>query len=240
MISSIRPFSDSPSSTQLSFTSLKMRFKQAWDRCDFEKLEDCLDEGLSLCDPENSPLSSSAEWVDLYLCSPFRLLTKLLKKGAHLHHVDPEGNNALHLVANSITSDSNACLRLLLETGMDPNSKNRAEETPLICCVKGWGALKEQTTYYKLKEKVQILLERGADVWHRDQKGYTALDHALSIEDKQVIRLLLEHNAPANREKNHPLISSLRKAIAQDVCIRTIRSRTFHSKRLVLSQRHSD
>lgn len=59
------------------------------------------------------------------------------------------------------------------------------------------------------EELVELLLSRGADIEHRDKKGFTPLILAATAGHEKVVEILLNHNADleaqSERTKDTPL-----------------------------------
>lgn len=103
----------------------------------------------------------------------------LIKRGADLNFQNKNGDSPL-MSAVSHTG----ILKLLLEKGANPNQANSEGVTPLMAVVQG-------ARYDKTKgEKVNILLQKGADLNAKDKNGRTALDIARSYGDKELSNLL--------------------------------------------------
>ena len=112
----------------------------------------------------------------------------LLEHGAELSPQNIDGQIPLHLVSQRfpchVTGD---VVRLLLERGMDVNSRDRARETPLhLASSKSWA------------EIVQVLLEYGADADARNADGQTPLHRVPQWEyyfdnGAEVVLQLLKH-----------------------------------------------
>ena len=137
----------------------------------------------------------------LMLASQFaypELVEKIIKMGATIDKVSPDGNTALYLAISCGNYDN---INILINNGAninvcDPLSKN----TPLIYAIN-----KKTTSIIKLlidkgshinaenlhgntalimaatwdtPEHLEILIENGADIYHKNHGGYTALDLA--------------------------------------------------------------
>ena len=75
-------------------------------------------------------------------------------------------------------------VKSLLERGMDINSRNASNETPL-----------DRAAVNGRVDVVRLLIEQGADVDSRDKRGWTPLHSASRFGHFEVLRLLLDHGA---------------------------------------------
>jgi uncharacterized protein len=100
------------------------------------------------------------------------LVERLLACGATVADADPNGETALHRIADMRQAPQKpaaALAALLLDRGADPNGRNWADVTPLHQAVRARNL------------SVAVLLERGADVNARDRhRGSTPLRRAVS------------------------------------------------------------
>lgn len=89
----------------------------------------------------------------------------LIKKGANIDVIDNEQNTLLHFVL-----DENLAL-ILLEKGLDVNSKNRLGDTPLHTLLKQDTMFSRESKY----KTFELFLQKGADVNSQNNKGQTPL-----------------------------------------------------------------
>ncbi|HXG91042.1 MAG TPA: ankyrin repeat domain-containing protein [Blastocatellia bacterium] len=80
---------------------------------------------------------------------------------------------------------------LLLDRGVDPNSKDESGRTPLM-----------EAIFAGHTDTIEALLERGADPNIADECGWTALMEAASKGHCEIVKLLLAHNADVNARTN--------------------------------------
>lgn len=93
-------------------------------------------------------------------------------------------------------------MMILLNAGADPNIPNRAEHTcPLQSAVQEG-----------LTKIVRLLVDKGADVNHRNQKDRTAFDTALHHGREDIALFLLQHGLDIRR-KNKDGLTPLMKAV---------------------------
>lgn len=103
-------------------------------------------------------------------------------------------NEPMELLSGSkihpiFVATSNNCvemLELLLSAGVEPDTRNEFDETPLIDCDESPPAI------------VKALIEAGADVNARARNGYTPLLEAALWSSPESVRLLLEAGAHIN------------------------------------------
>lgn len=121
------------------------------------------------------------------------IVKMLLDHGADPDIRDNDGNCALHTACGEICHQDCdiADARLLLERGVNVDTRNKFEATPLIdncwCCDNSLGFIK-------------FLIENGADVNAQDDRNNTALLNAVNDGQTEVVKLLLEHGAVASAD----------------------------------------
>lgn len=129
---------------------------------------------------------------------------------------DAAGNTPLMVAAAVGSADS---MRLLLDSGADPNAANRAGATPLMWCagdltkvklllnrgarvdaVSKAGRTPLQVAAYNdgAVETARLLIARGANVNARDKQGGTVLAAAAENNNTAFARLLIQHGADVN------------------------------------------
>lgn len=115
-----------------------------------------------------NPLSRDAHGT-----TPFSLVlgkdNEVLKSvlGTNPRLIDSDGNTPLHIAIEKKASSS--VLAQLLSMEFPVNTRNRDGVTPLVTAAK-----------YGMKEHVQLLLEKGADIYLTDNEGDCALSIALT------------------------------------------------------------
>lgn len=105
-------------------------------------------------------------------------VSALLDRGVDVNGRTKSGSYALN---NAAVENEIEVEKVLLDRGADPNVQNRLGDTPLICATKYAGG-KAAT--------VKLLVEAGADLSIRDDKGKTALDYAKAKDQQDAIALL--------------------------------------------------
>ncbi|KAK3380685.1 hypothetical protein B0T24DRAFT_676352 [Lasiosphaeria ovina] len=127
------------------------------------------------------------------------LVRLLLDRGANFSAADRSGQTPL---VGAVENSRAANVRLLLDQGADPNGRNKRGQTPLIV------AHDNAITH--------LLLEREAETNARDHQGSSALMVAARSGNVARLRLLLDHGAKIDTEKqsmsyeNSPLILASR------------------------------
>lgn len=109
----------------------------------------------------------------------------LLTQGADVRAVSTGGVTALHWAATNP-----AKVRLLLDAGADVNAVSQIGRTPLIVAASANGSA----------EAVRLLLAKGAKVNVADDIGTTPISTAAIVDDSEVVKLLLDNGADANRQ----------------------------------------
>ena len=121
------------------------------------------------------------------------IVKMLLDHGADPDIRDNDGCCALHNACCEIYHQDCdiAGARLLLERGVNVDTRNNFGATPLIdncwCCENSFGFIK-------------FLIENGADVNAQDDMNNTALLNAVNDGQTEVVKLLLEHGAAATAD----------------------------------------
>jgi ankyrin repeat protein len=121
------------------------------------------------------------------------IVKMLLEHGADPDIRDNDGNCALHNDCDEIYHHDRdiASARLLLERGVNVDTRNDSNVTPLIDnCWCGNNSF----------EFIKFLIENGADVNARSEMNVTALHSAIYEARVDVVELLLEHGAAASAE----------------------------------------
>ena len=113
--------------------------------------------------------------------NPEKLRSLVKEKGADVNAVGGRGNR-YYLLSEAINSGNLEMVRVLLELGANPNTRENAEY-PII-----YGAAQEGNT-----EVVRLLIDAGADV-DGNAALWTAIDHGHT----EVVRLLVEAGADVN------------------------------------------
>jgi ankyrin repeat protein len=109
-----------------------------------------------------------------------KTVQKLLRAGARSDSPDEAGDTALHLAARERGDAS--ILRLLVKSRSVRHRENRAGHTPLmVAAMSGnWRA-------------VDVLVEGGARIDHRNGKGESALTFAIVARRPKTVRAILRH-----------------------------------------------
>lgn len=135
------------------------------------------------------------------------ILEILIARGAKIHAMDEQGENALFAAARN---GSPQCVKALLQHGADPNSRNWHGMTALMIAAE-YGSI----------ENIHLLLEFGAEVNAQDASQTTALRWALTRKSNlDVLKLLTERGATLNtpdRFGHTPLISAVLEGDVENV-----------------------
>ncbi|SFV62727.1 Ankyrin [hydrothermal vent metagenome] len=113
-------------------------------------------------------------------------LMLLIESGADIFDFDDEGVSIFDM---AITYDNIPMVSYLLDQGIDVNKTTRRS---------GFTALMAAACYGRV-EIVKILLQKGANQYAQDSKGFTAIDFARKMNKKSVLDLLdYDPKAPKN------------------------------------------
>uniref|UniRef100_A0A914D403 Uncharacterized protein n=1 Tax=Acrobeloides nanus TaxID=290746 RepID=A0A914D403_9BILA len=111
----------------------------------------------------------------------------LLKHGADIEIQDKDGWTSL---MEAVLYKRISIVRYLLEQGSDPNRKDNRDKTALHHAALN---LKDN------KLIVELLLKHGADINIQDKDGWTSLMRAVSINNINIVRYLLEQDADPDK-----------------------------------------
>ncbi len=115
----------------------------------------------------------------------------LIAAGADVTTADQDGNTPLHAASFGVQEKT---VRMLVRAGADVNAVNNRGETPLIVAA---------SRDFDNPAIVQDLISSGAEVNRAVQEeGLTALEYALKIGKRQVIKLLIGAGADPNMNIN--------------------------------------
>ena len=158
---------------------------------------------------------------------------KFLKvNNADISYTNENGQNLLFAAAGRRGKES---LELLLSYGLDINSKDKYNNTPLTSAVRGG------------KEMVEFLLKNGADPAPEECmngntckiEGRTPLHNAMYTNDVEVVKLLIDHKAPLNIQDEDgitPLIIAIRNGSTEIVKVLLEKGADVNLKENVLGQ----
>ncbi len=114
------------------------------------------------------------------------ILMLLIESGADIFDFDDEGVSIFDM---AITYDNHFMVEYLLEQGIDVNHTDRKS---------GFTALMAAACYGRIKI-LKLLLQKGANQYVKDSKGFTAIDFARKMNKKSVLELLdYDPDAPKN------------------------------------------
>lgn len=108
----------------------------------------------------------------------------LLERGADPNHVWPTGSTILHMAAGMGNVE---IVRILIKAGMNMNACNNDGRTPLHLAASGFFVTRFG---FQTKDVMTLLVENGADLYHRDKKGETPLDYARRLGIDEAVTIL--------------------------------------------------
>jgi ankyrin repeat protein len=115
-------------------------------------------------------------------------LMLLIESGADIFDFDDEGVSIFDM---AITYDNIHMVSYLLEQGVDVNKTTRKS---------GFTSLMAAACYGRV-EIAKLLLEKGANQYVKDSKGFTAIDFARKMNKKSILELLdYDPTAPKNTD----------------------------------------
>ncbi|XP_056016917.1 ankyrin repeat domain-containing protein 50-like [Ostrea edulis] len=112
----------------------------------------------------------------------------LIEHGANVNEQDERGNTALH--ASAYYTDTLDCMTVLLNNNANPNVSNCDGITPMLMALE---------TRPEKRDRIQALVDHGANINARDNSGYFALQSACIFPDQDnVVAYLLKNGANIN------------------------------------------
>ncbi len=126
---------------------------------------------------------------------------RLVRMGANSNRsIGRQGDRLVHMAART---GNMGFLQLLLEAGVDANTKGNCQRTPLHHIAKG-----------EHQYMAELLFEHGANLNAIDDRGSTPLHYAGTKGNLLMVRLLLRHNANATITNNQ-LYTPMHNAAAE-------------------------
>lgn len=144
-------------------------------------------------------------WTPLYTAANFTSAgvgKLLIESGADLYAADKDNLNCLHVACRDT-----AFTRLLLDHGLDPFQKYKADVTPLQMCARG-----------NFTESLVMMLEKSSG--NQEAVLTDALVEEFEDMKEQTIRILLDHGASVDRcqaNSNMSLISRAMRSNREDI-----------------------
>ncbi|MGK5595402.1 MAG: ankyrin repeat domain-containing protein [Parachlamydiaceae bacterium] len=124
------------------------------------------------------------------------MLAPLLERGANVHHQNHKGQTPLHLAVDRYISNED--INQLLKAGADLETEDNNGETPIFYAVKKlrdrdqWESENEDL---EILQTLELLLDRGANVYHHTKEGKTIFDLAKEIKDQRLDELLAKYQS---------------------------------------------
>lgn len=122
----------------------------------------------------------------------------LIESGADLYAADEDNLNCLHVACRDTDFT-----RLLLDHGVDPFQKYKADVTPLQMCARG-----------NFTESLEMMLEKSSG--HQEAVLTDALVEEFDSMEEQTIRILLDYGASVNRRKADSNMSLIARAMGSN------------------------
>jgi ankyrin repeat protein len=121
-----------------------------------------------------------------------KMMDLLISKGIDINSHDCEDQmTPLHLACNS--DHHPEVIRFMLEKGSDPKAIDSDGKTPLFYFSLITMYKRDHSYYYDPIETMKILVEYGADIYHKDIFGETILSHLSdNTERKNLESILIE------------------------------------------------
>lgn len=147
-----------------------------------------LDLGVGV-DPDAVDRNGEIVWFDV-LNRDSRPLKAVLASGASIdiNMADKEGYTAFHVAALRGYVGN---MKVLMAAGADLNIKNNHGETPLLSIVKHSEKFRTENSF----KVAQLLIENGADINAKDQKGWSAINYAIRAGNKELVKVLAQNGA---------------------------------------------
>lgn len=146
----------------------------------------------------------------------YQLVRFFLKRGAKIEITDDGGNNAF--VYATLYSHLDM-IKFLMKYGIDLEAENDAGDTVLM------SVLNTEHTYRDLKiDNIRFIIQKGANVNHKNKRGMTPLEYAVRSIQKSAfaaVKLLLENGADISKCK-YNLIQLIHKEANEPEKIREI------------------
>lgn len=167
--------------------------------------------------------------------SHLKIIERLIQAGANINHQDKENKNTVlfEAVENLRETERLDIIRLLLQSGADPNIHCHWEDTALHQaawygepeCIKilleynadvNARGIRKETPLMKAgkKECAALLLAAGATINETAKDGWTALMHAASSGNAEVLEFLLQNGANPDVMDSYFKMSAMQWAIS--------------------------
>ncbi|KAI9149046.1 Ankyrin-1 [Paramyrothecium foliicola] len=114
----------------------------------------------------------------------------LVRKGARMDVRDEAGDTPLHSASRTSSLE---VIEFLLESGADIEARNNRLETPLLFAAQ----------YQTALGAVRVLESRGADIYAKQTKGYTALHKSIASENRLMVRHFLRQGLDVEAQCVH-------------------------------------
>ncbi|KAL9614349.1 MAG: hypothetical protein Q9167_001152 [Letrouitia subvulpina] len=128
------------------------------------------------------------------------ILRQLLKAGAKTDGVDELGQTALHCAAAEGDAKT---VKVLIRHGANIDAeKDEDHLTPLMMAIHGGG-----------QSAAKYLIQAGADVNKKDNRGFTAVHNASAKGQTELLRIMMDYNADTEVETDVYRLTPLHRAV---------------------------
>jgi len=153
-------------------------------------------------------------------------LTAYLDSQRDINMLLPSGESALHL---AVAFDQPQMVEMLIESGADPELRNRRGQTPVhmargdtLAVLLRFGVdtgvqddLGATPLHHARRETALMLINQGADLEARDRAGGTPLLRAVERGDYEVVHLLVDFGADVNASDVRRGATAVHRAVAR-------------------------
>ena len=135
------------------------------------------------------------------LTGDFEIIKNYINNGGDIdHRFDDQETLLSSALKNGYTEIAN----YLIENGADINQVDHKKNTLLI-------QLCSSSIYSKSEVMVQLLVDAGAELNHKDNRGYTALMCAAIVHEMELVKILIDSDWNNTTMSGHTFLQMLHK-----------------------------